>query len=281
MKSLSTLRIAAASLVLFAVSAQAENKPLSIKGSDTMVNLVTAWAEQFMTKNGDVEVVVTGGGSGNGIASLINGTTAVASASRELETKEKDLAAKNGVQTKEYVVARDGLAIAVNPSNPINELTLDQLKDIYTGKISNWKELGGKDEKIQAYSRESSSGTYVFFQEHVLKKQDYAANVKLMPATSGISQALAADSGAIGYIGLGYAKEAGKSIKVVAVKKTSDAKAVVASEETVLNNTYPIARPLYLVARQPEEKTVSDFVLFALSGEGRKVTEDSGYVTVN
>lgn len=281
MKKIGRLKFAFLGLLLAAVNAQAENRTLSIKGSDTMVNLVTAWAEEYMNKNTESQVMVMGGGSGNGIAALINGTTGAASSSRELEQKEKDIAAKNGVQTKEYAVARDGLAIAVNPKNTINELTMEQLKDIYTGKISNWKDLGGKDERIQVYSRESSSGTYVFFQEHVLKKQDFAAGVKLMPATSGISQAVAADSGAIGYIGLGYAKEAGKSIKVLGIKADAASKPVMPSQETVVSKAYPISRPLYIIARQPEEKTVSDFVAFALSSEGRKITEESGYVTVN
>lgn len=263
------------------VMAAPTEQSLSIKGSDTMVHLVTNWAEAYMDAHAEADVSVTGGGSGTGIAALINGTTQVAASSREMEAKEKDLAAKNGVATKEFVVARDGIAMIVNPKNPLTEITMDQIKDIYTGKVNNWKEIGGNDEKIQVLSRESSSGTYVFFQEHVLKKQDFASNVKLMPATSAIVQGVKDDSGSIGYVGLGYAEEAGASIKVLNVKKDATSAAVKPSQETVVNGSYAIARPLYLVAKTPESEATKAFVAFALSEAGRKITREAGYVTVN
>ena len=254
---------------------------INIKGSDTMVHLVSTWAEEFMNANTNQEVAVTGGGSGTGIAALINGTADVAMASRDMKQKEHDLAAKDGITAEEIVVARDGIAMIVNPNNPVSELTVQQLGDMYTGKISNWSVVGGPDQPITLLSRESSSGTYVFVQERVLGKQDYAASARLMPATSGVIQAISTEQWSIGYVGLGYAHEAGDSVKSLSVKNDDASPAVIPSVATVQSGDYAIARPLHLYATKVDNASVKAFVDFCLSAEGQKIVADSGYVPVN
>ncbi len=254
---------------------------LTIKGSDTMVHLVSAWAEAYMQGDSGSQVSVTGGGSGTGIAALINGTTDICAASREMKESERELARHKGIQPVETVVARDGIAVVVNPNNPARELTLEQLKKIFTGAYANWSQVGGPDHDIIVLSRESSSGTYVFFQEHVLNKEDYAPTARLMPATSAIIQAASSDRWAIGYVGIGYAEEAGNDVKVVAVKADENAQAVVPSSETVKSGTYSIARPLFLYTNGQPTGTVKEFVDFALSAEGQRIVRETGYVTIN
>ena len=254
---------------------------ITIKGSDTMVHLVSTWAEEYMNANANQEVSVTGGGSGTGIAALINGTADIAMASRDMKEKEHDLAATGGITAEEIVVARDGIAMIVNPNNPVSELTIQQLGDMYTGKITNWSGVGGPDHPITLLSRESSSGTYVFVQERVLGKQDYAATARLMPATSGVVQAVSTDQWSIGYVGLGYAHEAGDSVKSLSVKNDDTSPAVAPSVATVQSGDYAIARPLHLYATQGDNASVQAFVDFCLSAEGQKIVADSGYVPVN
>ncbi|MCX8037245.1 MAG: phosphate ABC transporter substrate-binding protein [Candidatus Sumerlaeia bacterium] len=260
--------------------AQAAGKVMMIKGSDTMVHLVTAWAEVFMKKHPDVQIAVTGGGSGTGIAALINGQTDLCAASREINEKEKKDAEAKGIHPTEFSVARDGIAVVVNPKNPVSELTMEQVKKIYTGALTNWNQVGGPDAAITVLSRESSSGTYVFFQEHVLEKADYSPKVRLMPATSAIIQETAANASAIGYVGLGYAAEAGDKIKMVKIKAKEDAPAVTPSEETVKAGTYPIARALYLYANGQPTGVCKEFLDFCTSPEGEKIVRENGYVTV-
>ncbi len=261
-------------------AAHAAGSAITIKGSDTMVHLASAWAENYMKAHPGTDVSVTGGGSGTGIAALINGTTDICASSREMAEKEVKLAQQKGITPKEFVVARDGIAVVVNPANPVKELTMDQIRKIHTGEYTNWKQVGGPNMEIIVYSRESSSGTYVFFQEHVLLKQDYTQSARLMPATSGIIQAVSADKGAIGYAGLGYAAEAGNKIKMLQVKMDDKSKAVVPSEDTVKSGAYPVARPLYLYTNGTPSGTVKTFVDFTLSAQGQKIVKDTGYVTV-
>ncbi len=252
---------------------------LVIKGSDTMLPLVNNWAEAYMHGHPGTSVSVTGGGSGTGIAALLNKTTDIAAASRALAPEERRTAANRGVKPVETTVARDGITLVVNRANPVKALTLEQLRLIYTGKISNWQQVGGRDQPILLFSRESSSGTYVFFQEHVLKKADYAASARLLPATSAIIQAVASDPTAIGYVGLGYAR-ASTQVKVLAVKASPSARAVAPSEATVKNGSYPIARPLYLYTNGPPAGIVHEFIAFALSPSGQQIVRQSGYITV-
>jgi phosphate transport system substrate-binding protein len=245
-----------------------------------MVHLCSNWAETFMKGRPEVEVSVTGGGSGTGIAALINGTTDICAASRKMKEKERKLAAERGKEPTEFVVARDGIAVVVHPENPVEELTLEQLKKIFTGAYERWSQVGGPDQGIIVLSRESSSGTYVFFQEHVLKKEDYTERARLMPATSAIIQTASADKWAIGYVGLGYALEAKGKVRVLRVKVDKDKAAVTPSEETVKSGAYPIARPLYLYTLGAPAGVVKDFVDFALGADGQKIVVDTGYVAV-
>ncbi len=267
-------------LVCGAVTAAEKNSYLVIKGSDTMVHLVTNWAEVYMNQNPNADVAVTGGGSGTGIAALINGTTDICAASREIKDKEKELAKAKGVEAKEVIVARDGIAVAVNPKNPIKELDMQQLEQIFTGVTTRWNQFGGLDEEILVFSRESSSGTYVFFQEHVLKNKDYTQKAKLMPATSAIIESVSSDKGAIGYVGLGYALAAGDKVKILAVKADANSPAVMPSDQTVVEGSYPVARPLYLYVSNKASQNAAGFVDFCLSDAGQAIVRESGYVAV-
>lgn len=253
---------------------------LTIKGSDTMVHLVSDWAESYMDAQPDLDVSVSGGGSGVGIKAFINGTTDIAAASRDLLPEEVESATAAGRKVKPVPVAMDGIAIVVNPRNPVKELTLEQLRKIYNGAYTRWSDVGGPDETIGVLSRESSSGTFVFFQEHVLQKEDYAAHVRLMPATAGIMQTVGDDAWAIGYVGLGYATGAGERVKVVPVKADESAPAVLPSEETVKSGAYSIARPLYLVTVENPSAPVQTFIDFVLSEAGQEIVRRDHYIPV-
>lgn len=256
---------------------KADNQ-LLIKGSDTMVHLGSSWAEEFMNIHKDVEVSVTGGGSGTGIAALLNGTTDICMASRKIKDKEMKMAAEKNISPREYVVARDGIAVVVNPANPLSEATVEQIGKIYTGQITNWKQLGGPDQGIVILSRESSSGTYVFFQEHVLDKKDYTPNARLMPATSSIIQTVADDNWAIGYVGLGYALEAGDRVKVLAIDDGNGP--VLPNAETVKSGEYSISRPLHLYTNGNPTGVTRDFIDFCMSAQGQQIVEQTGYIKV-
>jgi phosphate transport system substrate-binding protein len=262
-------------LMLFKIAPiQAEDKSITIKGSDTMVLLGQRWAEVYMKKNPGSRIQVTGGGSGTGIAALINGTTDICEASRPMKDKEKeDAKAKRGAAVVEIPVAVDGLAIYLNSANPIRELTLDQIKGIYTGKITNWKDVGGKDGKIIAYSRENNSGTYAYFKEHVLANEDFHPSIQTLPGTSAVTNAVAKDPKSIGYGGIAYAK----GIHHAMVKKDESSPAVEPSMENVLSAKYPISRYLYwYIAGEPtgEVKKLVDWVL---GPEGQKLVQEVGY----
>jgi len=261
-------------------SKNGQEKYITIKGSDTMVHLVTNWADAFMKQNPDIEISVTGGGSGTGIAALINGTTDICASSREITESEKKLAQKQGVIPAETAVALDGIAIVVNPANPVTELSMAQLKSIFTGNVTRWNKVGGPDQQILLLSRESSSGTFLFFQEYVLEKQDYAHNAKLMPATSAIIQSVSSDKWAIGYIGLGYAVSAAEDIKILAIKTKENTAVVKPSEDTVKSGKYPIARPLMLYTKSNGTETLKKFIAFCLSSQGQQIVKTSGYITV-
>jgi phosphate transport system substrate-binding protein len=261
-------------------STGSEQRFITIKGSDTMVHLASNWAETFMKQNPDIEVSVTGGGSGTGIAALLNGTTDICAASRKIKNQELELALQKNIHPHEIVVARDGIVVVVNPNNPVKELTLEQLSKIFTDKSFRWSNVGGPDEPIIVLSRESSSGTYVFFQEMVLKKQDYMQDAKLMPATSAIIQSVSTDKLAIGYVGLGYALAAKDKVKIIAVKEDDNSPAVMPSDQTVKTGQYPIARPLFLYLNGEPKGTVKKFVDFCLSAAGQAVVTDTGYVTI-
>lgn len=259
---------------------KAEEKYITIKGSDTMVHLASAWAESFMTSHPDVDISVTGGGSGTGIAALLNGTTDVCIASRSIKSKEVTLAKEKGLSPIEIVTSRDGIAVVVNPMNPVSELTIEQIGKIYTGVYTNWNDLGGPDQDIVILSRESSSGTYVFFQEHVMKKKDYSPNAMLMPSTSAIIQSVTQDTWAIGYVGLGYGVQAADKVKMLAVMNAVDSPAVTPSVASVQDATYGIARPLHFYTNGTPVGLTKAFVEFVLSDAGQAIVLETGYVPV-
>ncbi len=252
----------------------AQAAPVTVKGSDTMVILGQRWAEEYMHKNPEAQIQVTGGGSGVGISALINGTTDICMSSRAMKAPEKsklrDRYASSGV---EIPVARDGLSVYVNSSNPMNEITLDQLRDVFLGKVTNWKELGGSDARIIVYSRENSSGTYVFFKDNVLAGRDFTPRAQTMPGTASVVNAVLKEKFGIGYGGAAYAK----GLKILKIKKSADAAAVAPDKQTVTSGTYPLARPLFFYLKGKASGDIKTFVDWVLSDEGQAVVTKVGY----
>lgn len=245
-----------------------------IKGSDTCLPLSQKEAEAFARKGGKVSV--TGGGSGVGIASLINNTCDIAQASRKMKFTEKKKMQDQGKQVKEITIAYDAIAVVVNTHNKVSKLTRQQLEDIFTGKITNWKELGGENLKIIVYTRETSSGTYSFFQEHVMNNKNYKVDVLSMPTTGAVIQSVKQTKGAIGYVGLAYLNSSVKAINVSYDNKKYYAPSIANAK----NHTYPIVRPLLYYYAQDNEKRVKPFIDFVLSKEGQKIVSELGYISV-
>ncbi|MBM3494820.1 MAG: phosphate ABC transporter substrate-binding protein [Armatimonadetes bacterium] len=255
-----------------------KKQTLTVKGSDTMVQLAQAWAEAFMKKNPNVEVSVTGGGSNTGIAALMNKSTDICNASRAMKDSERELAKKQGVDVQEFVVAQDALSVVVHRDNPVSELTLAQLKDFYTGKVTDWSGVGGPKQGVVLNSRETSSGTYVFFQEHVLGKGvPFADNAMLQPATSQIVQTVAQDKGGIGYVGLGYVTD---KVKALRLKKDDASPGVESTVENVLNNTYPLARPLYGYTSGAPTGVVQQWLDWVRGPEGQDIVKRLDFVPI-
>ena len=258
-------------------------KALQIKGSDTMVNLGQAWAEEFMKNNPTISIAVTGGGSGTGIAAVISGSTDIAEASRNMEPKEIEQAEKRGIQPKEIHVANDGITLVVNPSNPVSKLTIQQLSEIYTGKIGNWKELGGPDLKIVALSRERNSGTHVFFLEHVVKlgntknPNEFAPSILMMPSSQAIIEEVKANTSAIGYVGLGYLTNKEKAL---AVAKDSSSPYVIPSVSSVTKKEYPISRSLLFYTNGEPANDVKTFIDYVLSPAGQSMVLKMDFVPI-
>jgi phosphate transport system substrate-binding protein len=248
-----------------------------------MVNLVQAWAERFMENNPQDFVAVTGGGSGTGIASLINGTCDIAMCSRTFKPKEIAMAEERGVEPFEIMVAMDGLAVIVHPENPIDKLTTDELAAIFTGKITNWKEVGGPDAEIVLLSREVVSGTHVYFKEHVLRRNDpnsreeFAPEALLLPSSQAIADEVAQNPSAIGYYGMGYISSAQKP---VAVAQDENSEYVAPTLENVRSGKYPISRPLFFYTNGQPQGLVKKFIDFALSQEGQKIVIETDFVPV-
>lgn len=260
----------------------AASKPIQIKGSDTMVNLGQAWAEAYMKMKPESSVAVTGGGSGTGIAALANGTCDIAQCSRPIKDKEKDQIFKATQKTViEHVVGIDALVVAVNPKNPVTSLTFDQLSDIFTGKVTSWKDVGGPDKKIVVLSREKNSGTHVYFLEHVLRHGDekgpeeYATSALMLPSSQAIVDEVATNEDAIGYYGLGYLSAKNKAIAVA--KKAGD-KAALPSMQTALDNSYPIARSLFMYTPGEAQGSVKSFLDFVLSDDGQRVVKKLDFI---
>lgn len=248
---------------------------LVIRGSDTLVNLSAAWAEAFMELNPGVQVSVSGGGSSTGFAALIDGSGDLANASRPIKSSERQALETKGKPAVEHVVALDAVTMIVNPSNPLESLTMGQLADILTGRVTNWRQVGGSDQAITVYSRETSSGTYAFVREHVMGNEDYVASARLMPSTESVLQAVAQDRGGLGYIGMGYLTPAVKALKLA---PTADATPVEATEENAVSGAYPLARPLYVYSAGEPGEIARAFIEFATSEAGRRIAVEMGFV---
>ncbi|OYX82002.1 MAG: phosphate ABC transporter substrate-binding protein [Flavobacteriales bacterium 32-34-25] len=251
---------------------------VTIKGSDTVLPLAQKEAEDLMKSDKSISVTVVGGGSGVGITALIDGTTDIAMASRDLKTEEKLKFSEAKKEIEEVVIAFDALTVIVNPANGVSKLTREQLEKIFTGEIKNWKDVGGVDEKIVAYSRESSSGTYEFFKEEVMGKKNYATDVLSLPATGAIVQAVGQTKGAIGYIGLAYET---KEVKQLAVSYDQGKTFVEPSIASAKDKSYPISRPLFYMYDKTNAAKVKSIVDYALSVEGQKAVSDIGYIPLN
>lgn len=273
MKSILKKLSAIAVLLAVAISAHAGN--ITVKGSDTLVILAQKWAEVYMGKHPDVKIQVTGGGSGVGFAALQNGTTEIADASRPIKGKEVEAYVRAfGKRPREYKVAVDGLSVYVANENPIKELSLEQLEGIFTGKIKNWKAVGGSDAPITVYSRENSSGTYEFFKEHVLKGKDFVASAQTMPGTAALLQAVEKDKNGIGYGGAAY----GAGARAIGVKKDATSPAITPNEETVVGGTYPIWRYLFNYVNPAADKDeIAAYLNWIRSDEGQKIVKEVGY----
>lgn len=252
------------------------SQKVTIKGSDTVLPLAQKEAEVYMKMNKSASISVTGGGSGVGIAALMDGSTDIAMSSRSLKMEEKMKLNASKKAFNETAIGWDALAVIVNPSNKVGKLTRQQLEDIFTGKVTNWNQVGGADLKIVVYSRESSSGTYEFFKEHVMAKKNFANNVLSMPATGAIIQSVSQTKGAIGYVGLAYIE---KKVKTIAVS-FENGKFVQASVINAHNGTYPIVRPLYFYSLKTSDKLISPFVKFILSAKGQTIVKEVGYIPV-
>ena len=260
-------------LVAFSLSISAQR----IKGSDTVLPLSQKEAENYMKVNPSTTITVTGGGSGVGISALLAGTTEIAQSSRRIKFDEKQKLQEAGKTAKEVIIAYDALAVVVHPNNKVGKLTREQLEGIFTGKITNWKELNGEDLKIVPYSRETSSGTYEFFKESVLKNKNYVNGIMSMPATGAIIQSVSQTKGAIGYVGLAYLN---KDVKAIHISYDNGKTFTEPSVVNAKNKTYPVVRPLYYYYEAKSESKVKPFIDYVLSPAGQKTVSDIGFITV-
>jgi phosphate transport system substrate-binding protein len=261
-------------------------KMIQVKGSDTMINLVQILAEDYMTKNPKAALAVLGGGSGTGITALINGTCDIADHSRDIATKEINQAWERGVKPRTFAIAVDGLSVIVNEKNPLNQMTMDQVGAIYRGDVKNWQAVGGPKMPISLYGRQSNSGTYVFFQEHVLKNKNYSPDVKEMNGTAQIVEGVIADTAAIGYVGVGYVidKATGKplkGLKIINISKDEKSEAYSPTDKDAVDTgKYPISRALWQSTNGKPGADIAAFILFELGPEGQKIVEREGFYPI-
>jgi phosphate transport system substrate-binding protein len=275
MKNIKILSMMLILTVMASVTTFSQAK-ITVKGSDTMVILAQRWAELYMKSNSQTTIQVTGGGSGVGITALINGTTDICNASRPMKQAEiEKLKARYNTLGVEIPCAKDGVTIFLNDANKVNELTLKQISDIYTGKIKNWRELGGSDAEIRLYGRENSSGTYTYLHDEVVKA-DYASTVQSLPGTAAVVNAVKKDVNGIGYGGAAYAV----GVKYAKVKKDATGTGYVPSTETIANNQYPITRYLYMYLRNRPTGETKKYVDWILGTEGQRVVTEIGYFPI-
>ncbi len=262
---------------------------ITVRGSDTMVNLTQRWVENYLNKNPEVSIQVSGGGSGTGIAALLNGTADIANISRELKESEKKKAASLNINPVQFKVALDGIAVIVHPSNKVDTLTAEQIKNIFSGKIKNWKYLGGEDKQIVIYSRENSSGTYELFKQKILGRDeedrqiDFSPSTQVLQGTAALGEAIAKDSKGIGYGGVGYFAKR-NDLKVLYIRKNDSSEAVSPIEngrvnfEVIWNGKYPLSRYLYCYTNGKPKSAVADFLDFITSEEGQKAVVNMEYI---
>ena len=267
-------------------TAENPSEPISVienKGSDTIVNLALAWAEEYQVIDPSVQISVTGGGSGTGIAALINGTVDIANASRKMKQEERETAISNGSEPVEFVIARDAIAVIVNPENPVQHLTLQQISDIYSGVINNWKEVGGEDRPIVRLSRETNSGTHVYFLEEVIRLGEkdqqtlFAQNTLLLPSSEGIGAEIRQNPNAIGYDGLGYVTD---EMKVIGVASSAEQAFIFPSADSVNSDLYPIARDLYMYTNGEPEGAIKEYLDWILSPAAQEIVTELGFVPI-
>jgi phosphate transport system substrate-binding protein len=274
---LRTALVAAVAVVGASLLVAASKKTITIKGSDTLVILAQRWAEKYMAQHPEVVIQVTGGGSGTGISALINGTTDFANASRSMKKSEMSkLKQRYNTLGNEIKVAKDGITIYTNGANPVEELSLAQLKAIYLAEVTNWKDVGGSDAPIILYGRENSSGTFVYFRDNVLDGKDYSATMQSLPGTAAVVNAVVKDVNGIGYGGAAYAE----GIRVVKVKKDASSPAYAPDLETVKTGRYPIARYLYMYSRSKPTGDMKAYIDWILGPEGQELVSKVGYFPV-
>lgn len=269
------------SLVAFALapagcrgSSGSGRKTITVKGSDTMVILGQRWAEEYMRLHPGLIVQITGGGSGTGIAALINGSTDIAQSSRSMKGKEKKLVQdKRGASVREIPVALDGVSVYVYEDNPIRDLSVTQLKAIYTARLTNWKQVGGPDAPIVLYGRENNSGTYMYFKEHVLENSDFAPRTQTLPGTAAVINAVSKDPHSIGYGGIAYAS----GVRILKVRASASAPPIEPSLDNVVSGKYPLSRHLYFYLAGEPKPEVQVFIDWVLGAQAQKICEKVGY----
>jgi phosphate transport system substrate-binding protein len=277
MNIIRTLGVAVTGLVFLATAASAEM--IQVKGSDTIINLVQKLAEVYMQQNPGSKISVTGGGSGTGIAAIINKKCHIADASRAISAKEMESAVAAGVSPTRIVIAIDGLSVVVNKNNPVSQLTSGQIGKIFKGEISNWSEVGGSNMPINLYGRQSNSGTYGFFRDSVLKGE-YSPKMNSMNGNSQIVEAVKADPSGIGYVGVGYVKNADGITVVEVASGANGVYKTPLDKASVEDGSYPIARPLYQYVSGTPSGEVKKFIQFELSEQGQKIVEEEGFYMI-
>lgn len=277
-KQLLVLMLPLFSLISCGGKKEVEKQSITLKGSDTVLPLAQMQAEKMMGNDSTMSISVVGGGTGVGLTAMLEGTTDVAMASRDLKTEETLKFQEAKIEIEKVIVAYDALSVIVHPDNKVGQLTREQIEKIFTGEIKNWKEVGGEDLKIVAYSRESSSGTYEFFKEEVLDDKNYAADILSMPATGAIVQSVSQTKGAIGYIGMAYQN---KAVKELAVSYDQGKTFVSPSIETAKDKSYPISRPLFYMYDKKNAEKVKAFIDYTISEAGQKIVVEIGYIPLN
>jgi len=253
------------------------------KGSDTLVNLALAWAEAYQSIHPEVQISVTGGGSGTGFTALINGTIDIANASREIKPEEIESARESGFEPVEFIVANDAIAVIVNPQNPVDQLTMEQVSEIYKGEIKNWQEVGGENRPIVKLSRETNSGTHVYFLETVVRLGNpddpsiFSPDTLLLPSSEGIISEVRDNPNAIGYDGLGYVTE---EVKKVALSPADEGPFILPSPESVINGLYPISRHLFMYTRGQPQGAEEDYINWIMSAEAQAIVTKLGFVPI-